>query len=88
MGKDDVAISTISKLAGLVKPVTADAASLPTVCSGSDVNAGGGLRGSVPNETGWLPNKFFSKPVCTESKLSDIREGEQRSREKSHKRFL
>lgn len=50
----------MSKLAGLV-----EAASFPKDdCSGSEANAGGGLRGSVPNETGWLPNKFFSIPVC------------------------
>lgn len=81
MGRDDVAesgpfISIISKLEGLAE-VVMEAISIPTdddmppasACiRGSEANAGGGLRESGPgNETGWFPNKLFSKPVCRKS---------------------
>lgn len=87
LGIDDVpetcpSISKVSKFAGLAK----EAASCSTkeslspvagTCTkGSEAKAGGGLRESVPsNGTGWLPNKFFSKPVCKSShgQTSDVK---------------
>lgn len=75
-------ISTISMLEGLGGPIpieypspffVTEADSPPPLAdtSGSEANAGGGALGSGDvRETGWLPNKFFSKPVCiTKTKL-------------------
>ena len=40
-----------------------------TAIRGSDANAGGGPWDLIAaNESGWLPNKFFSIPVCTKDK--------------------
>lgn len=80
-------ISKVSKFAGLTieaascstkekfPPVYSLSPVADTCTKGSEAKAGGGLRESVPgNDTGWLPKKFFSKPVCKSShgQTSDV----------------
>jgi len=65
-----LSISTISNTEILEDPVpvssfvTENDEEMAT--KGSEVNVGGGAS----NETGWFPNKFFSKPVCMFAKKS------------------